>query len=965
MDKKLLAFTIKSAKRRFRDVIGTCVAAFLAVFFVTGILLFEENMFEWQVASNKERFGNWFVMEANVRSQSSYLVNYEGLTEDGEAFSAVRLCDEDYNLFNCYIGYMSPEFLEIGCIEPVQGRMPAADNEIAMDYKTLARLGITSPKVGQTVTVRYYEENEHFEDEAQRSQEFQLVGILENYTNVWCGGRNLPGAVVTKERYEQFGNMCMSAYIYKLKETNRHADHKAIYEELSENVNVNLKYNSYVYDYEEWGTKSVYDYMYLLIMFIAIAALTYQLLSYRNSRRKSYELMRKLGATKSQVVLSAFVENVLILLPSEIIGIICAILVGRLVCFFVEWELGIGFYYVSFEIIIKGILVVLVSVIVAEILGRFVTLQASAMRSKTRPISKAKTESKSKSSSELKPSNVVRTISFRLTKANKVTQNLSIRLFLLLSCIVIIICGRKIYIAHSEYSANRDNVDLMGVAYVDGEYTVNVPYYVYAENTEDYWGYANDIYNGKVSLKDIEVQPVDEQIDRFIDIGGAANLYYYTYDKITIDEKRIMLQLYMAVRNGRFYRKPDANVTVGLTQDTIDIIQNVVGVESIDYATFESQRAWTWEGMSFDKMGYTLLMQEKKFNVASPSEYSGRYLFATEYVKPTEQIYTRLSKYIDTNNQDYEAFARGEQVIVFKDTNPYGEYDDTLQAGTTINYHYYNLPFERYGKVGKDIFAFDRPLMNYTEGKLWEEYSWFDDDMMVNILLADESKYIKPAKTALLKPCVQTKAAAVIYLTEDIKKELSDLIVRYGYYTAIASNTLAENACDKQNELMEELVQYAGLSELPDSCKAKVTYNQLAVKYNLLASISATDNILTTYCQENCIDYKTFAAANEQYRTNLINVWLQCGITIIAVMVVNILICAVVASNRLETRRNSIQLLIHLGATKKDVRKVFMLEVLREDMWCVFTMPVVMVVQYLVISKGIKKDIYRKGERYG
>ncbi|MBQ4283043.1 MAG: hypothetical protein IJB96_03845 [Lachnospira sp.] len=46
MDRQLLKYTLLSTRRRLGAVARTCIATFLAVFFVTAILLFEENMFE-------------------------------------------------------------------------------------------------------------------------------------------------------------------------------------------------------------------------------------------------------------------------------------------------------------------------------------------------------------------------------------------------------------------------------------------------------------------------------------------------------------------------------------------------------------------------------------------------------------------------------------------------------------------------------------------------------------------------------------------------------------------------------------------------------------------------------------------------------------------------------------------------------------------------------------------------------
>ncbi|MBQ4283045.1 MAG: hypothetical protein IJB96_03855 [Lachnospira sp.] len=80
---------------------------------------------------------------------------------------------------------------------------------------------------------------------------------------------------------------------------------------------------------------------------------------------------------------------------------------------------------------------------------------------------------------------------------------------------------------------------------------------------------------------------------------------------------------------------------------------------------------------------------------------------------------------------------------------------------------------------------------------------------------------------------------------------------------------------------------------------------------------------------------------------------MQYGITIVAVIVINMLICAVVAQNRLETRKQRTELLLRLGAEKKQVIQIFMIEAVRESIWCLLTAPVILLIQYLIYKNKI------------
>lgn len=67
---------LKSVRRRYRQIIRASLTTLLAVFFVTAVLIFEENMYQWQMASNKDRFGDWFIMEIGSREPNYNLTSH-------------------------------------------------------------------------------------------------------------------------------------------------------------------------------------------------------------------------------------------------------------------------------------------------------------------------------------------------------------------------------------------------------------------------------------------------------------------------------------------------------------------------------------------------------------------------------------------------------------------------------------------------------------------------------------------------------------------------------------------------------------------------------------------------------------------------------------------------------------------------------------------------------------------------
>ena len=51
----------------------TLVTLSPAVFFVTAVLIFQDNMYQWQMSSNKSRFGDWFLYEITSKEPNQSL----------------------------------------------------------------------------------------------------------------------------------------------------------------------------------------------------------------------------------------------------------------------------------------------------------------------------------------------------------------------------------------------------------------------------------------------------------------------------------------------------------------------------------------------------------------------------------------------------------------------------------------------------------------------------------------------------------------------------------------------------------------------------------------------------------------------------------------------------------------------------------------------------------------------------
>ena len=234
MNKKLSKLFYRGMWHRKKEVAGVCIATMLASFFITCILLFQENMYQWQVAENFMRFGSWFVMQSggepyNTLKDSIYL------DEPVEAGVYGTIYNRNWDKARGCIGYMTPEFMEQANIELDKGRLPENEKEIACDWTTLAKLGYNG-QLGQEIVIKYYQNDNKSREDPERQAVYTLCGVFGDYSDVWEYGKYIPCGVITKEACEQLDSKESKVWLYSLKNTVRNKDYNSIYNELQDNI---------------------------------------------------------------------------------------------------------------------------------------------------------------------------------------------------------------------------------------------------------------------------------------------------------------------------------------------------------------------------------------------------------------------------------------------------------------------------------------------------------------------------------------------------------------------------------------------------------------------------------------------------------------------------------------------------------------------------------------------------------
>ena len=568
--------------------------------------------------------------------------------------------------------------------------------------------------------------------------------------------------------------------------------------------------------------------------------------------------------------------------------------------------------------------------------------------------------------SKLKVSNVSRVITSRLMKRDGVGMIIGVRLFSLFICVVLVFSVLKITTSFDKYKKNNSLPDIYG--YLDvpsSNYRTDMIYISYLKDFDNYPDKSlnmdeftqDDLINKEYNSRNRYNIPYAELRQLILDNGMTA-----LFTSIPYNSPDRIIKSNCAIMNSPLAKDGNNSLIEGVSSGVIDGLNEIPGIVSIDYSIFESERTWYWENQDYHKMGIDkIIAAQRASSIAKTMKdptYGSRYVFATEYVNPTKKIYDIASKYIDKSNINYDDFASGKQVIVFIQDNCEGDYDDTLKAGDTLYYNYYNVPFGQCNKAGyitssNAVYPYDIPFFNKynNSGKIDLQVELKDEDNPDTASTTYSFTQTDLEVETMFGACVAPKVAAVIKVTDEVKEDFNGIMPDYGYYTALASTELAKQEVDNQKDLMLRITG----EELTDGIDFKLQYNQIKIDYDLSSTFSATNNKVALYLKSNNITYKSNVDSKNVYRTQLVNNILQYGITIMAVIIIQLLIMAIIIRNRIESRRGKFILFRKMGMTRGKLLGICMREALRESLWCIVTLPLMLILEVLIYSSNIRK----------
>lgn len=1006
MNTAFFDYCIKSLKRRKKQVLKAVTAIFLSFTFVAGVLLFRDNMYEWQIQSAKHRFGDWFVMmNGNDSRENAQLKSHPYLNDSGKVSISNYQYNNNWNQTDIKIGYMDNDFVRLSNITPDKGEFPKNDDEIAVEWNTLLLLN-QGTDIGQDITLNIIVNNPKASSGSDRiTKTYKLSGILKSYTNVWVGGSNVPGIITTKNEAQNIKRSNSAVYIYSAGNYIS-GDYKDIYEGLNKKVSGSLIYNSSLYDYEPWSGGSIYEYMYVVLVILGVAGIAYQLSVYNKTRKYAYGIIKNMGATKLQMIAFICVENAVIVISSSVIGLILSIIAARLICFIVELRTGISFFTIDRGIYIS----LLIMLIMAVVVGSIVNICGQSSDRLHRYTSRYKLKRLYKKDRHtrhtyiLNKNDYVKETYKRFMLGQGIVQSICIRLFSLAMMIIMIICIVNSVRTYADYKISSQKSDVIAFYKQDNnaEYIIcnaenDVQLEYEAGKTLDLFKYIKDCYSNAIN-------------------NVSWEMYSDAYKSRTSDEGEISF----SKRNLKYnIKNADALMYKDIDESTIEYMRGITGVDDISYGYFETARVWTWNTMDYNKMGipyYVDIDDNKNINSKninsknsdsnnasySSEQINPKYLFATEYVEADSRVYDVLADITGKDEIDIQAFKDGRQVVIFLDKNPEGVYDDTITKGTDIGLMCYKAYPENYGYIDKDyassyymaIYSYmhDKGIVTDDFNKINSEYfhslisdnkqdklkqmtelfeknnvKFLDDfytywadkgeeqfyqyvDSYLDINIADEKLRVYDYSSDYV-PAAAAEVAKVIYVDDEVKDKLKEYIPEFGQYTMLASDELGKKALDTQNNILKD---YLMLDELPEEINLSMKYNQINVSYGLDSIYNGTANAVASYLGQAGYAYNSYSHDKDLIKSNTIEAYILYGFTGITAFLVYMIVSLIILKNRFFQFSDRIKILRNTGASKDIIFDMYMKQSIREMLWCIMLMPLMIILDIICIKRYIR-----------
>lgn len=288
------SFALKSMLRRKKSYVPLLVVSILSFALITGMVLFQSSMQEMELKQRQSVFGSW---KAAVKVNSEDVVKNFSTHPMIENISVcINRADFEMDGECCgKIGSVNKNVLKKDTLKLMDGQFPQRENEVVVEMSVLTKMGY-SFEVGQELPLKLRYKDAITREWKEVDKTFLISGVLRDYSTYWKKeGFDYPSIIardqdLPQETKEQIVLLETKEDIKKLEQDFENiAGHKLILND---------------YTYPEIKNK-MFSYNTLFLFLILAILTTFFIFELYHSvwekRRKSLQILRKIGAEKRQI----------------------------------------------------------------------------------------------------------------------------------------------------------------------------------------------------------------------------------------------------------------------------------------------------------------------------------------------------------------------------------------------------------------------------------------------------------------------------------------------------------------------------------------------------------------------------------------------------------------------------------------------------------------------------------------
>ncbi|MCD7859652.1 MAG: FtsX-like permease family protein [Firmicutes bacterium] len=320
---KLLPLSLQAVRRRWRASLLLFSVLLISFTFAVVLLCVTESAAKTNEEYRFDTYGAWYAVFVDGNEQEEeWLLGQSWL----ESLGASRC----YGSFNGgSIGTVDDALQEMGRIVTLDGRLPEADNEIAIEARALSAMGYDYT-IGQKITLQIYLPKDG--KTVTILEEFTLCGVVKDYTHLWEISESgltgsLNAALITESAAERLvaeagADAPTVSYFFTVQpgtEEEMLSAAQTKLPDMAKTLRSYLSINTGAYGATA-ASKSYDFYVTLTLVITVLAVVVIYLLNLPVDVRRIARL-RSLGASRAQAGLLLSFETVLLCLPAVLLGI--------------------------------------------------------------------------------------------------------------------------------------------------------------------------------------------------------------------------------------------------------------------------------------------------------------------------------------------------------------------------------------------------------------------------------------------------------------------------------------------------------------------------------------------------------------------------------------------------------------------------------------------------------------------